>query len=189
MKIDPQRSVAWLDKRIAEETNPRHRAIAENYRDHLVSEVTGDLDRIMSTLADQPVYHFHTPLTPMGESGPKNRDEVRSMYQAMFTRRVNVLERHFDRFLITDDCLVSDGYMDHVYPGVALLERGDTVDADGEPIDGDGYYLTSYRICAVLPYIGEGTDVRMFGEDTYTVASAQNDLRKLAPEDVPDLLR
>jgi hypothetical protein len=189
MKIDPQRSVAWLDQWIANEPNPRFRAIAENYKTHLMSEVTGDLDRIMGTLVDEPVYHFHVPATPMGESGPKNRAEVQAFYEGMFKARVNVLERHIDRFVVSDNCLVSDGYMDHVYPGEAVLARGETVDANGEPIDRDAYYLTTYRICAVLPYEGEGTDVRMVGEDTYTVQPASNDFRKLTPDEIPDLLR
>jgi hypothetical protein len=189
VKIDPQRSVDWLDNWIANETNPRHRAIAENYKTHLLSEVTGDLERIMDTLVDEPVYHFFVPPTPMGESGPKNRAEVRAFYETMFKTRVNVLERHIERFVVTDDCLVSDGYMEHVYPGEAVLGRGTTVDADGDPVDPDAYYLTTYRICAVLPYAGEGTDVKMVGEDTYTVMPATNAFHRLAPEDVPDLLR
>src|SRR5690606_39005311 len=89
MKIDPQRSAAWLDAWIAKEPNPRHRAIAENYKTHLISEVTGDLDRIMATLVNEPVYHFHVPATPMGETGPKNRAEVQAFYEGMFKARVN----------------------------------------------------------------------------------------------------
>lgn len=187
MKIDPQRSVDWLDARIAAETNPRHRAIIENYRTHLLSEVTGQMDAILATLVDDPVYHAYSPDSPSGEGGPKNRDEVIAFYDSLFRTRTNVLERHVDRMVVSDDCLVSEGRIDHVFPGAVLAARAMTVDADGAPIDPDAYYLTSYRICAVLPYTGEGTDVRMAGEDTYTTGLGP--MRRLAPEDVPDLLR
>jgi hypothetical protein len=188
MKIDPQRSVTWLEKRIAEETNPRHRAIIENYKQHLLSEVTGKLDDIMATLVDEPVYHSYSPASLDGEAGPKNRAEVEAFYNGMFTTRTNVLERHVDRLIVTDDFLVSEGSIDQAYPGEALLARGRTTDSTGAPIESDAYYTTSYRICAVLPYVGEGTDVRMAGEDTYTLVHA-NDLRRIEPDDVPDLLR
>jgi hypothetical protein len=188
MRIDPQRSVDWLDQRIAAERNPRHRAIIENYRQHLLCEVTANLDEIMDTLVDEPVYHSYTPETLHGEGGPKNRAEVQAFYQGMFDTRINVLERHVDRLIVTDDFLVSEGSIDHVYPGDALLTRGRAEDADGAAVEADAYYLMSYRICAVLPYEGDGTDVRMAGEDTYTLVP-HTPPRRLAPDDVPDLLR
>lgn len=188
MKIDPQRSVAWLEKRIAEEKNPRHRAMIENYKQHLYSEVTADLPAIMATLVDEPVYHSYTGQALDGRRGPKNSAEVKAFYNNMFTTRVNVLERHVDRMIVTDDFLVSEGSIDQAFPGEALLAGGRTTDASGAPIEPGAYYQTSYRICAVLPYIGEGTDVRMAGEDTYTLVPA-NDLRRIAPDEIPDLLR
>jgi hypothetical protein len=187
MKIDPQRSVDWLDNRIAKEQNPRHRAMIENYRTHLLSEVTGDMDSILATLVDEPVYHAYSSDSPQGERGPKNMTEVVAFYQTMFDARINVLERFVDRLIVTDDFLISEGHVDHVFPGNTLATRAFATDAAGEPIDPESYYLVSYTICAVLPYIGEGTDVRMAGEDTYTTALAN--VRRLRPEDVPDLLR
>src|SRR5262245_8328736 len=109
MTIDPQRSVVWLEKRIADESNPRHRAIIENYKQHLYSEVTGDLAGIMATLVDDPVYHSYSREPFDGTRGPKNRAEVEAFYNDMFTRRINVLERHVDRLTVTDDILVSEG--------------------------------------------------------------------------------
>lgn len=187
MKIDPQRSVDWLDNRIAAEANLRHRAIIENYRTHLLSEVTGNLDAILATLVDEPVYHSYSPDSRTGDGGPKNRTEVIAFYNGMFETRMNVLERTVDRMVVTDDCLVSEGRIDHVFPGTVLAARNMATDADGLAIDPDAYYLSSYRICAVLPYTGEGTDVRMAGEDTYTVGLGG--MHRLSPEDVPDLLR
>ena len=66
MKIDPQRSVTWLDAWIAKEPNPRHRAIAENYKTHLISEVTGDLDRIMAFFSDDCVLEMPRGSEPWG---------------------------------------------------------------------------------------------------------------------------
>jgi hypothetical protein len=181
MKIDPARSVAWLDDLIARQANPRHRAMAENYRAHLSSEVGGDLDAIMATLVDEPVYHAYTADSPWGDGGPKNRAEVIAFYQRMFQTRMNVLERHFDHYVISDDCLVADGWIEHVYPGALLATRGDA--------DPGAWYLAKYRICSVLPYVGERTDVRMAGEDTYTLGFPPiSDMQKLTPDELPDLL-
>lgn len=181
MKIDPQRSVAWLNQRIASEANPRHRAMLENYKEHLISEVSGDLERIMKTLVPEPEYHFYNP-TSNGD-GPKGNGAVRQFYISLFETQSNVLERHFDRVLVTDDYIVSDGHMDHVYPGKLLASRG----ADVDP---NAWYLASYRICALLPYVGEGADVLMAGEDTYTVGFPPvEQLVKVAQADMPDLLK
>ena len=181
MKIDPQRSVAWLKNRIANEPNPRHAAMLENYLQHLYCEVHGDLEAIMATLVPEPEYHFHNPQSS-GE-GPKGNAEVRQFYINLFTTRSNVLERHFKRVIVTDDYIVSEGHMDHVYPGKLLASRG-------SPVDPDAWYLATYPILAILPYVGEGTDVLMFGEDTYTVGFPPVEkLVKVAPEDMPDLLK
>ena len=188
MRVDPQRSLDWLDQRIAAEDNPRRRAIIENYKQHLACEVTANLDDIMGTLVDEPVYHSYTPESLHGEAGPKNRVEVEAFYRGMFDARINVLERHVDRLIVTDDVLVSEGSIDHVYPGDAMLARGRTQDADGAPVDADAFYLMRYRICAVLPYEGDGTDVKMAGEDTYTLV-LHSAPQRIADDDVPDLLR
>lgn len=181
MKIDPQRSVAWLKNRIAEEKNPRHTAIIENYLQHLVSEVYGDLDAIMATLVPDPQYHFFNPAS-RGE-GPKGPEEVRQFYINLFETKSNVLERHFRRVIVTDDFIVSEGHMDHVYPGSLLAARGAAVDPEA-------WYLATYPICAILPYVGEGTNVLMYGEDTYTTGFPTVEaLVKVAPEDMPDLLK
>jgi hypothetical protein len=188
MRIDPQRSLDWLDQRIGAEHNPRHRAIIENYRQHLASEVTANFDDIMGTLVDEPVYHSYTPESLNGEAGPKNRAEVEAFYKGMFDARINVLERHVDRLIVTDDVLVSEGSIDHVYPGDAILARGRSEDADGAPVEADAFYLMRYRICAVLPYAGDGIDVKMAGEDTYTLVP-HSAPQRIPADDVPDLLR
>ena len=177
MKIDPARSVAWLDDLIARQTNPRHRAMAENYRAHLSAEVT-----VISTRSWRRWWTSRsttrTPSdAPWGDGGPKNRAEVIAFYQRMFQTRMNVLERHFDHYVISDDCLVADGWIEHVYPGQLLAARGDA--------DPEAWYLAKYRICSVLPYVGEGTDVRMAGEDTYTLGFPQiRDMQQLTADEL-----
>lgn len=181
MKIDPNRSVAWLDARIDAEPNPRHKAMLTNYKQHLFSEVTGNLPAIMQTLVPEPKYHFYNPASN-GE-GPKTRKDVEQFYVNMFESKMNVLERGFKRVIVTDDFIVSEGHMDHVYPGRLLAARG-------EPADADAWYLATYSICAILPYVGQGTDVLMYGEDTYTGGfPAFSSLKKLRDDELPDLLK
>ena len=47
-----------LDAEIARTTQPRHLAILNNFREHLLAELAGDVDAIMKTQCADPQYHF-----------------------------------------------------------------------------------------------------------------------------------
>ena len=172
--------MAWLRQRIAQEPAGRRRAMLENYLEHLQAEVSGDLERIMATMTAEPVYRSFTPSSD-GE-GPRGQAETRAQYRYLFDNRLNLLERTFDRVMVSDDHIFSDGRIHQIFPGEVLAARGLDVDRDA-------WYLYSYRIAAVLPYEGDGTDVRMAGEDTYTPGMPTLDrVVRLEPEEVPETL-
>jgi hypothetical protein len=181
MKIDPMRSLGPIDDLIARTTNPRHQAMLQNFRTHIIAEVTGDLETIMSTLVPEPVYHTYSTGSPPG--GPVGQQQTRAFYQNMFDHGYNVLEKEIDRIYVCDDYIFNDGWMYTVFPGRELAARG-------LPVDADGWYLYTNRTAAVLPYVGEGADVLMAGEDVYTLGAPVMDrLQPLTVDELPDLLR
>jgi len=182
MKIVPEKSFQAIDEHIAATDNPRHRAMLENYREHMTAEIAGDLDRIMATMTPEPVYHTYGGANAPG-SGPRGQGETRAFYSYIFDNGFNILQKDIDRLIVTDDCIFSEGWMYTVYPGKTLAERGLDVDPSR-------HYLHTNRVAAILPYEGEGTDVRMAGEDVYSLGGpTPESIAKLDDDEIPDALR
>ncbi|WP_455749945.1 hypothetical protein [Nocardia nova] len=54
--IDPNRTWAPLEERLAITTNERHRQVLEIVIEHMKAEATPDLDGLMRTLVPEPAY-------------------------------------------------------------------------------------------------------------------------------------
>jgi len=181
MKIDPMRSLLPIDELIERTTNTRHLAMLQNFRTHIIAEVTGDLETIMATLVPEPTYHTYSPGSPL--TGPVGQQQTRAFYQNMFDHGYNVLEKEIDRLYVCDDYVFNDGWMYTVFPGSELAARG-------LPVDPGASYLYTNRTAAVLPYVGDGDDVLMAGEDVYTLGPpVMERLQLLTDDELPDLLR
>ena len=181
MKIDPMRSLGPIDELISRTTNSRHLAMLHNFRTHIIAEVTGDLETIMATMVPEPTYHTYSPGSPL--SGPVGQQQTRAFYQNMFDHGYNVLEKEIDRLYVCDDYVFNDGWMYTVFPGSELAARG-------LPVDADAFYLYTNRTAAVLPYVGDGEDVLMAGEDVYTLGPpVMERLQLLSEDELPDLFR
>ncbi len=168
-----------VDARIAQTANPRHRALLQNFRDHLLAEIAADTDAIMKTQAPEPQYHFYG--SGRGDTGPKGHAQVRAFYDHIFANGYNKLRYVIDRFIIDDRGLFHEGQMDIVFPGRALQAMGIAAD------DPDAHYVFSYRQSAIFHYDEAGACT---GEDTYSDGSLTPErLRKLTPEEVATLPR
>ncbi len=172
-------TLAPIDAQLAATANPRHRALLQNFREHLVAELAGDVDAIMKTQCAEPRYHFYGSGT--GDFGPKGGAAVRAFYETIFALGYNKLRYVADRFVVDDRALFHEGQMDIVFPGRALAAMGIPCD------DPDGHYVFSYRQAAVFHYDAQGVCT---GEDTYSDGPLTPErLRKLAPEEVATLPR
>jgi hypothetical protein len=179
MKIDPLKSLEKVDAAIAADPSPRHRAMLENFREHLLAELDGDVERIMKTQVDEPRYQFWG--SGIGDFGPKGGEQVRAFYRNIFEKGYNKLYYEIDRIFCGDDHLFHDGTLHMVWPGRALREIGVAVD------DPDASYLYSYRQAAIFKYDAEGLCT---GEDTYSDGHPTLErVRKLAPDELPGPLR
>jgi hypothetical protein len=173
--IDPKKSWAALEERLARETDPILRRNLEMVLTHTKAEAAGDLDGLMATLTDEPAYRLGVP----GDPGmtPTGRDEVRKFYSDFIASGATQLDHDVDRLSVDRDCIVTDGLMRMAYPGRTLAAFGIEVD------DPDAFYLYETRMAIVWPIAEDG---RISGEESYTDRDGFAGIadRKLAPGDI-----
>lgn len=175
MRINPLDSLVPIDDLLAKTDNERHRKILNNYRTHLLAELTGDIDLIMSTMIKDPVYHtYGVPRAIVPKGAPVGGAAVREFYSDTFSDGRNVLVSECDRMAVSDWGLAADTMLRVIHPGHVLKEQGADID------DPDAHYLLSVRIGMFLPY---DDDCLMMGEDAYADFEGA-EIAKLAPEEV-----
>jgi hypothetical protein len=173
--IDPTRTWAAVEERLARETDPVLARNLATVLEHMKAEAAGDIDRLMATLADDVRYHAYGTTDPaLNPSGP---DEVRAFYEAFVASGATRLQFALDRLVVDRECVVTEGVMRMAYPGRTLLARGIEVD------DPDAFYLYEARMCTLWPVDEHGL---ARGEDTYTGGDGFAGIagRKLGPGDV-----
>ena len=171
-KFDPDQSWAPLEARIAKEKDPRRRQLLEQVRDHVRSEISGELDGLMATLADQPRYHFWG--VPV-EGGPKGRAAVEEFYRQMIAGGGHRFHFDIERIVVDEDTVVTEGKIHQTVPGAAIAASG-VEEVEGERVDGDATYLSETHIVTVWPMTSDG---RIIGEDIYFGSPPLERLRRL----------
>lgn len=176
--IDPKKSWAALEERLARETDPTLRRNLEIVITHSKAEARGDLDALMATLSADPAYRLGKP----GDPGmrPRGHDEIRTFYSDFIASGATRLQHDVDRLAVDRDCVVTDGPMRMAYPGRTLLAMGIEVD------DPDAYYLYETRMAIVWPIDEHG---RIIGEESYTDRDGFAGIvdRKLDADDIAPL--
>lgn len=176
--IDP--SLGWraAQERLDRTTNERHRLLLTNLRDHLLAEATADFDLLLSTLGENPEYHFWVEGSGFG-AGPKGIDAVKAHYENLYVEGRDVLQYDIDRIVCDDDTIVTEGWFKQIYPGTVLQSRGVEVD------DPSAAFLVTTRLTIFWPYDADG---KLIGEDSYINGAmfAPENIEKLAPEDIPE---
>src|SRR5947209_2141275 len=86
--VDQAKTWRKIEERLARTTNPRHRQMLENLREHLQAEASADLDRLLATCAPNPDYHSWQ----MGvDSGLKGWDSLVAYYTNLYVENRHVL--------------------------------------------------------------------------------------------------
>lgn len=177
-KIDPYRSWLPLEARAAAETNPRHKQLLLEVRDHMEHEIKGALEPLMATLTAEPVYHFwgNEPSVLNG------RDAVREFYQGMITMGSQQFEVVVDRIVVDDGAVVTEGQVKQVYKGAALKAMG--MDTVGDaPVADDDLFMTTAQLITVWPADAGG---KLVGEDIYFGHDPFRKVERIGPDDLPD---
>ena len=176
--IDPNRTWAKVEERLAAETDPVLRRNLATVLEHMRAEAVGDIDGLLATLSDDVHYHAYGSDEPM--LNPKGRHGVRAFYEAFVASGATRLQLEIDRLVVDRDCVVTEGVMRMAYPGSTLRARGIDVD------DADAFYLYEARMCTLWPMDEHGL---ARGEDTYTGSDGFAGIkeRKLSPDDIAEL--
>ncbi len=175
--LDPTCGYRAVEERLARVTDPRHRAMLECLRDHLLAESQGDFQLLLSTLAADPQYHFWIGSSGFAE-GPRGLAAVTAHYTELYAENRHVCEFDIERIVVDDETIVTEGWFDQVFPGHILRKRGVEVD------DPDAAYAHRMRLVLVWPY---DKDAKLVGEDSYANGPMfePGNIRKLAPEEIP----
>jgi hypothetical protein len=170
--IDQKHGLALLEKRLAETTNDRHRAVLNAVLKHLVPEAepVWDVDQIMATLTPEPAYHIWVNGVDVG---PKGAEAVRAFYTETVRARTNFIEIDLERLVVDDNCAILEGFLKQIYPGAVAVSMGMADDPNAD-------YLMVFRMLVVIPVNEDGL---MEGEDSYTAGPSS--VTKLSPEELP----
>jgi hypothetical protein len=137
-QFDPERSWQSLEERIEIEKDPRCRQLLEQVRDHLRTEIRGELEALMATLVEDPQYH----LWGIGEEvGPKGREAVAAFYTDMIASGGNHFEFEIRRIVVDHDAVVTEGVFRALMPGAAVVASGIS-EVSGRPVDADARYVS-----------------------------------------------
>ncbi|MDA4087404.1 hypothetical protein MHAS44199_17140 [Mycolicibacterium hassiacum DSM 44199] len=169
--IDPTKTWAPLEQRLARTTHPRHRQMLAVVIEHMKAEAIPDMQRLMATLSPNPDYHFWIG---GADAGPKGTDGVRAYYTALLESGTNVLEFEVDRLIVDDDNVVTEGWIKMIYPGREAAALGVEID------DPAGDYLLVFRQLVVWPIDADGL---IRGEDAYYTGPVS--VTKLSTDDLP----
>lgn len=178
MKVDPTRTWAAVEAAYEAETNPRHKTLLKEVRDHMKTEVCGEIEALMATLTAEPQYHIWGTGP---DRGPKGRAAVRAFYETLIASGGNLFEFNVEKVIVNDDAVVTEGRLRNTHPGSSLLAAGVT-QVNGEPVDAEARYVSNAQLLTVWPADPDG---KLIGEDIYFGSNPFDLLEKLAPGDVP----
>jgi len=170
--FDPTRTYADLEVRLASTESPRQRTLIEAVIAHGKAEAARDLDGLMATLVEEPMYHFWVG---QRDVGPKGYSSVRAYYQQFVLSGGAVFESPKHRIVVDDNSVVHEGIITTLASGRIAKARGYDVD------DLEAHYALRMRNTVLWSF-----DERAlaFGEDSYTVI-APEDFEKIADDQLP----
>ena len=173
--IEFDRSLGWkaLEERLATTDNPRHRTIIQTVIDHAKAECAMDLDGLMTTLVEDPQYHFWTHGR---DHGPKGYDGVRKYYADYVASGGAIISSPKERVFVDDNGIVTEGTLTTLASGQIAKARGYHIDDDS------AHYLLRMRNTVLWSFDERGLAL---GEDAYSM-SDPDDFEKVPASELPD---
>ena len=176
--INPHHSWLPLEAAAARAQTPRRKALITEVRNHMEHEIKGDLEALMDTLTERPIYHFWGNGEPSVIEG---REAVRAFYSGMFATGGQQFEVVVDKVIASDDHVVTEGQVKQVHRGRALLEMGMSK-VQGASVQAEDLWLGAPQLVTLWPADAAG---KLVGEDIYFGASPLATLVKITAEDLP----
>jgi len=157
--IDPERSWVAVERRMAVEADLRVRLLLENVRNHMRAELREQLDPLMATLVDDPIYHFHGM---PGFESLRGRKAVEDYYRTMFVSGRMNAEFLVERIIADHDTVVTEGTM---------ISLGRSNGVELAPLSGQMTSVIRTPLLVVWPAAADG---RLIGENIY-LGTAQHE--------------
>ncbi len=177
-KINPHHSWLPLEERANDVSNPRHKAMLTQVRDHMCFEIKGQLEELLGTLSPRANYHFYGNAM-MNINGPAG---IREFYTGLIASGANQFEVDIEKIVVDDDNVVTEGKVRQIYTAREVAAMG-VAEVNGEALSDDGLYLTSTQLITVWPVDDDGL---LLGEDVYLASDPFADCQKVTPADLPD---
>lgn len=171
-KWDITQRMKDVDDYVKTLSNPRHRAIIQNYRRHAILEVSGQWEGILKPemSVEEPVYRFHSA---KGLQILDGMAKVRAMYAGLVDEGSTVIY-HTDEHVSVADWGFSTEYKSHrFWKGALLKAQGDAID------DPEATYLVSMTQVMIWLFDDKA---RMQEERVYR--GADRSVRKCDPAEV-----
>lgn len=179
IKIDPRRSWARFEDRLDSEQDEVVKGLIAEVRDHMKAEITGQIEPLMATLTDSPVYHFWGHLPEMVLEG---QEAVRGFYLDMFSRGAEQFEVVTENIIADRGRVVTEGQVKQLYLGADLAAMG-MEQVDGEALEPAAVYLGTNQLITVWPNDGKG---KLVGEDIYFGQPIGQNLERVSFVDLAD---
>jgi ketosteroid isomerase-like protein len=176
--IDCNATWVPLEERLATETDPILRRNLEIVIAHAKAEARADLDSLLATLSENPVYRLGPPGAP--RMNPRGHDEIREYYTNFVASGATQLQHAMERVVVDRHMVLTEGPLRIAYPGATLIAMGIEVD------DPQAFYLYEARMAILWPIDDKGL---IIGEESYHDRDGFAGIadRKLAPGDIVPL--
>jgi hypothetical protein len=172
--LDVLRVPREVDRQLAMVQDPHQRAILQNFRRHILLELTGRWQEILTPelTVPHPVYRIVAGSQTTVYDGI---EEVAGFYRGLAEAGMTVFSPIEERIAVADWGLAAESRYAQVYSGRALQARGQPVD------DADTYYLAALWVANIWRY---DENAKLIGENVYADPSSTRMLKKLDPADV-----
>ena len=178
MKLDPTKTWSAVEAAYEAEANPRYKQLLKHVRDHMKTEVCGEIEPLMDTLTGEPQYHIWGQGP---DRGPKGRIAVRTFYESLIASGGNLFEFNVEKIMVDANTVVTEGRLRNTHAGDQLLAAG-VPEVNGEPVESAAKYVSNAQLLTVWPADPNG---KLIGEDIYFGSNPFDQLEKLLPGEEP----
>ncbi len=178
-KFDPHASWLPLQAQAAAEANPTRSALINEVALHMEYEIKGQLEALMGTLTEDPIYHMFGNGEPMVIQG---HEAVTQFYSGMMATGGQQFHVVIDKCVASDDHVITEGQVKQVYQSKNLIAMGVT-EINGTDINSQELWMSNAQLVTLWPADAKG---KLIGEDIYFGQSPMTTLTPITRAEIPD---
>jgi hypothetical protein len=171
--IDEGKMARTIRARLERTTDPRHRRNLEVLLQHVDGEAERDVEKVMASMAPDPVYRvWGAPesMSPVGWDGVREFYERRLLEGERFWMEVDI-----EHLVVDDDTILTDSLLTSAVPGWYLADPA-SYPFGGLDVDPEGWYRMRYRMATIWPFVDgliRGEEGYIFNVDVRPLTAAE----------------